>query len=214
MSLFDAPLHHNLSQASIHRASYDLRNIYHESLIRVKPDLAVTFVDNHDTQPLQSLEEFTEQWFKPHAYALILLRKEGYPCVFYADLYGARYSGKNKDGVDCDIELPPLGNLPALLELRKNYAYGEQEDYFDDPNCVGWVRKGSADRPGSGFAALLCNHSSCGSVKKMLVGADKAMKHYYDFLGNEKGTITVDEEGYGYFPVGPSSVSVWVIKNE
>ena len=32
-----------------------------------------------------------EPWFKPLAYALILLRREGYPCIFYADYYGAEY---------------------------------------------------------------------------------------------------------------------------
>jgi Predicted membrane protein len=27
-------------------------------------------------------------WFKPLAYAVILLRKDGLPCVFYGDLFG------------------------------------------------------------------------------------------------------------------------------
>jgi hypothetical protein len=40
---------------------------------------AVTLVDNHDTQPLQALEAPVEDWFKPIAYAFILLRKDGYP---------------------------------------------------------------------------------------------------------------------------------------
>jgi alpha-amylase len=51
-------------------------------------------VSNHDTQPLQSLESVVEAWFKPLAYALILLRKDGYPCVFAADYYGAEYKDK------------------------------------------------------------------------------------------------------------------------
>ena len=50
--------------------------------------MAVTFVDNHDSEPGQALESFIEDWFKPLAYALILLRKEGLPCVFYGDYYG------------------------------------------------------------------------------------------------------------------------------
>ena len=40
---------------------------------------------------LQALESWVEPWFKPLAYALILLRREGYPCVFYPDYYGAEY---------------------------------------------------------------------------------------------------------------------------
>ncbi|MDI8752022.1 hypothetical protein MJH54_31455, partial [Salmonella enterica subsp. enterica serovar Montevideo] len=41
---------------------------------------------NHDTQPLQALEAPVEPWFKPLAYALILLRENGVPSVFYPDL--------------------------------------------------------------------------------------------------------------------------------
>nr|WP_308215307.1 hypothetical protein [Sinobaca sp. H24] len=43
---------------------------------------AVTFVDNHDSQPEESLESWVEEPFKQSAYALILLREDGYPCVF------------------------------------------------------------------------------------------------------------------------------------
>ena len=89
MSLFDASLHHNLCAASLAGNSYNLSEIFNETLVSVKPLLAVTVVDNHDTQPLQSLEAPVEKWFKPLAYALILLREAGYPCVFYPDLYGA-----------------------------------------------------------------------------------------------------------------------------
>ncbi len=60
----------------------DLTSILDNSLVQVKPELAVTVVDNHDTQPLQSLEAPVEAWFKPHSYAITLLREEGYPCIF------------------------------------------------------------------------------------------------------------------------------------
>lgn len=46
----------------------------------------MTLVANHDTQPLQALEAPVEAWFKPLAYALILLRENGVPSVFYPDL--------------------------------------------------------------------------------------------------------------------------------
>ena len=38
------------------------------------------------------MESFVEDWFKPMAYALILLRREGYPCVFYGDYKGIPHS--------------------------------------------------------------------------------------------------------------------------
>ena len=213
MSLFDAPLHHNISIASVEKEKYDLRNIFTDSLVAVRPGLAVTFVDNHDTQPLQSLEEFTEQWFKPHGYALILLRKDGYPCVFYPDLYGTRYSGKNKDGIDCEVELPVLDCLRALLQLRKQFAYGEQVDYFDDPHCIGWVRKGDSEIRGSGCAVILSNHTAP-MQKTMNVGQQFAGKCFRDFLQHHKTTITINDDGSAVFPVQAASVSVWVIDSE
>ena len=48
------------------------------------PEKAVTFVDNHDTQPCQSLESWVEPWFKPLAYAHTVTAGESgwaeFPC--------------------------------------------------------------------------------------------------------------------------------------
>jgi alpha-amylase len=210
MSLFDAPLHHNLSEASILKEKYDLRKIFHESLVAVRPELAVTFVDNHDTQPLQSLEEYTEQWFKPQAYALILLREKGYPCVFYADLYGTRYYGKDKEEKECDVTILALTDLPALMTLRKEVAYGEQEDYFDNANCIGWTRKGIKERPRSGCAVLISNNPAVRYNKRMNMGNEFASAVFHDYLGNETQRVRLDKNGVGEFWVQPASVSVWV----
>ena len=65
-----------------------MSRLFEGTLVGARPDLAVTFVDNHDTQPGQSLESWVDGWFKAAAYGLILLRAYGYPCVFYGDLYG------------------------------------------------------------------------------------------------------------------------------
>ena len=76
--------------------NYDLRQIFDNTLVQHQPALAVTLVENHDSQPLQSLESIVEAWFKPLAYALILLREAGYPCIFYGDYYGANYQDRGK----------------------------------------------------------------------------------------------------------------------
>jgi len=207
MSLFDAPLHHNIVQASIQGDQFDLRNIFNDTLVSVKPHLSVTFVDNHDTQPLQSLEEYTQFWFRQHAYALILLRENGYPGVFYPDMYGASYIDNNKENQPCNVELAPLVELPALMELRRDYAYGEQTDYFDDANCIGWVRHGVAEREKSGCVVLLTNGK--GNTKRMFVGEQYAGKKYRDFLRRHED-IVIDEDGYGAFRVNDGSVAVWI----
>lgn len=65
-----------------------MRTIFDNTLTKDNPAKSVTFVDNHDSQPGQSLESWVQGWFRQLAYALILLRQEGYPCVFYGDWYG------------------------------------------------------------------------------------------------------------------------------
>ena len=67
-----------------------MRTIFDGTLTQDNPTRSVTFVDNHDTQPEQSLESWVPDWFKPIAYALILLRQDGYPCIFYGDYYGRK----------------------------------------------------------------------------------------------------------------------------
>ena len=54
---------------------FDLANYSISFPIKERPDLAVTFVDNHDTEPGQALFSYVQDWFKPLAYALTLLRK-------------------------------------------------------------------------------------------------------------------------------------------
>jgi len=210
MSLFDASLHHNFVNASNGGKDYDLTGIFKDTLTAEKPLLSVTVVGNHDTQPLQALEAPVEQWFKPLAHALILLRENGYPCVFYTDLYSATYKDKGHDGKEYEIFLPACENLDKLLMARKLFAYGGQRDYFDHANCIGWTREGEEEHPGSGCAVLLSNGDE--GFKKMEIGKVHAGKIFIDFLGKHPGEATIDAEGWGEFSVGPGSVSVWVEK--
>ena len=101
--LFDVNLHYNFARAGEDGKHFDLSTIFNNTLVKDHPALAVTLVSNHDTQPLQSLESVVEAWFKPLAYAMILLRKDGYPCVFAADYYGAHYKDTGKDGNEYEI---------------------------------------------------------------------------------------------------------------
>ena len=210
LSLFDAGLHHNFFIASNAGKAYDLREILKNCLVDVQPTLAVTLVDNHDTQPLQTLEAPVKIGFKPLAYALILLRQAGYPCVFYPDLYGAHYVGKGKDDKDAEVWLEKCPNLDKLLTARKQYAYGTQRDYFDAQNCIGWTREGTEENAGSGCAVVLSNADE--ATKKMEMGAAHAGKTFIDYLGGRQEEVTIDASGWGEFPVSGETVSVWVPK--
>ena len=55
MSLFDVPLHYHFYDASISAGNYDLSKIFENTLVQKEPYKAVTFVDNHDTEPRPSL---------------------------------------------------------------------------------------------------------------------------------------------------------------
>lgn len=208
MSLFDSSLQHNLHTASRQGADYDLRTIFDETLTLADPLHSVTVVDNHDTQPLQQLEAPVEEWFKPIAYALILLRENGYPCVFAPDLFGAHYIDKDKEGNDQEIFLNKVAKIEELLKARQYFAYGPQTDYFDDANCIGWVRGGNEEH--AGCAVVLSNKDAC--TKPMEVGAHLAGRAFYDYLGWFQERIVIDENGWGNFPVPAGNVSVWTLE--
>lgn len=206
MSLFDSSLHNNFHTASNEGGEYDLRRIFDHTLTDVDPLHSVSIVDNHDTQPLQDLEAPVETWFKPLAYALILLREKGYPCVFYPDLYGATYKDNDKEGNEQEIFLDKVDGIEGLLKARKENAYGVQRDYFEDANCLGWIREGDDEH--QGCAVVLSNKDAY--EKPMEMGERYIGKTFYDLLGRSEEKIEIREDGWADFPVPAGNVSVWI----
>ena len=210
MSLFDAPLQENFHIASSIGKDFDLRTIFDNTLLQTRPELAVTLVENHDTQPLQALESPVATWFKPLAYALILLREAGYPCVFFPDLFGATYTGKDEEGNEKKIIIDLCPNLENLIHLRKLYSYGLQVDYFKNENLIGWIRKGSEEFKNSGCAVVLSS-AEPGSIR-MEIGRDFAGKKMSDALSNCQDSVVIDQDGYGDFSTLGGNVSVYITK--
>lgn len=197
MSLFDVSLHYNFYKASCDAERYDLRTIFRNTLVEHEPWYAVTFVDNHDTQPGQMLQSWVRGWFKPLAYALTLLRRDGLPCVFYGDLYGLCADEGNHIPAAA-----PVDGLQMLLLARKEYAYGGQRDYFDSANLVGWTREG-------GMAVVMSNHID-GSIW-MEIGEPGQI--FTDLTGSCSGEVIINADGWGEFRTRGRSVSVWVRKD-
>ncbi|MEL6399151.1 MAG: alpha-amylase [Cyanobacteria bacterium J06626_4] len=209
LNLFDAPLHHNFYKASKAGGHYDMRRLFDGTLMQELPLFAVTLVENHDTQPLQALESVVEAWFKPLAYAIILLREQGYPCVFYADYYGAHYKDQAPDGNVYEIWMDShRWILDRLLFARKNFAYGPQYDYLDHFNTIGWTRLGTEHHPYA--LAVILSDGPSGS-KWMEVG--KRHKVFFDITGHIKDPIYTNEHGWAEFRCNGGSVSVWVEQN-
>ena len=210
MNLFDCSLQLHLHTASHSEEPYDLRTIFEDTLVGVMPDKAVTFIDNHDTQPLQALEAPVAYWFKPIAYALILLRAGGTPCVFYPDLFGAHYTDKGGDEQEHEIFLDKVEGIEALLKIRQQHAYGTQRDYFDEPHCIGWTREG--DETHDGCAVVVSNHE--GGHVSMAIGQRYAGQQFYDQLGHSEEIVVVDEAGVGVFSAPAKGVGVWLPKHK
>jgi len=198
-AFFDVPLHSNFHQASKEGSLYDLRKILHNTLAKTRPGDAVTFVDNHDTVEGQSVQSWVGSNFKVQAYALILLRGEGYPCVFYGDLY------PNEECYDEAVAL----SLRLLIDVRKRFAYGPKEDYFQDRHCIGFVRKGDSGH--RGCAVVLSNQSPVerDDTHMITMNVGTESKAYRSFL-EPHGVVEITAEGWGLFSCLPNQVQVWV----
>ncbi|TKW57174.1 Glucan 1,4-alpha-maltohexaosidase [Colletotrichum tanaceti] len=211
-SLYDVPLMYHIARLSWHDGT-DLRDVFKNTLVEQRPDNAVTFIRNHDTQKGQAMDTSICKEFMPLAYSLLLLRREGHPCVFFGDLYG--------------IGLPhpeaPVEGLPDLLLARKLYAHGRQDDYFDRRDCVGWVRRGSDERPDG--LALVMSWSKAEDPDtrlRMDVGLAHAGEVWTDVLARararalapepapEPEPVTIDENGFGLFRCRRNSMACFV----
>lgn len=197
-ALVDVGLHMSFFNASHQGKDFDLTHIFKGSLVASRPDLAITFVENHDTQRGQALESTVEDWFKPLAYGLILLRQEGKPCLFYGDYYGI--SGDFAQASFKEV-------LDKLTLLRKEAVYGEQVDYFDHANCIAWTCLGDEEHPHP-LAVILSNGDE--GWKHVEIGQDFVGQTFVDYLGHCSEKVVVAEDGWLDIKVETGSISAWV----
>ncbi|MDD4778348.1 MAG: alpha-amylase [Fermentimonas sp.] len=197
LDLFDVVLHYNFRICSLDGPGFDMSKIFDDTIVEKYPELAVTYVNNHDSH-LHDDDLYVLDWFKPLAYALILLRKDGYPCIFFGDYFGIE--GPNpRDGQQWVID--------QLLDVRREFAYGDQEDYFDHESIIAWIRRGDEKNP-DGCVVIMSNDEA--GDKRIFVGTDYSGSAWYDKLGNIKEEIIIGEDGHANFPVGGGSVSVYL----
>lgn len=214
---YDSPLLYNFSRISedVRRGSKnaDLRTILRDSLLEVRPQSAVTLVTNHDTQSGQTSYTPMMPELKALYYAFILLRQDGYPCVFWGDLYGTK--GPKAEPPACGVSDGKGGMrslLPDLVLARRLFAYGEQTEYFDAMSCIGWTRAGTDHRPGCAVVISI-GPTDKYTVKKMAIGNPEEV--YMDVVANhgQRAEVTIDAKGNGVFPCKGMSASVFVRKD-
>ncbi len=192
MTLFDFPLHFNMRAASRADGGFDMRRIFDGTLVAADPEMAVTFVDNHDTFHVGGGEPIADA-FRAQAYALILLRAAGYPCLFYPDFRPN----------DARAPLQPL--LDVLLAARRDFAYGAQTDYIDDPDVIGWTRAGDDDHPRA-LAVVLTDGPA--GVKRM--ATTRPNRSFHELTGISAVMVATDGEGWGDFACPAGAITVWV----
>jgi alpha-amylase len=200
MHLFDVPLHYNFHHASRAGSGYDMGSILNNTLVKENPTLAVTLVENHDTQPLQSLETVVEAWFKPLAYAVILLRDEGYPCVFIADYDGANYEDNGR-------QISMVSHkwmIDLFMDARQKHTFGQRRDYFDHWHTIGWTYGGDSEH--KSMAVVMTNAGD--DTKWMETGRPNTT--YRDLTRHIDESVRTNEWGWAPFRTLGGKVSVWV----
>jgi alpha-amylase len=197
IKIFDFPLQHKFVEASKKGKEFDLTKLFENTLVTTDPEMAVTFVNSHDSQPREDDHSYVADWFQPLAYAITLLRKEGYPLVFHADYYGYQ-SPQHTHAGHRDL-------INVLLKARRAYNWGDQHDYFDHPNCVAWVRTGNTEHPGC-MVVILSN----GDDGRKRIQTPVKNAKFTDITDTCKDPIQTDNEGQAEFYCRGGKVSVWV----
>ena len=190
-SLFDVPLHYIFNDMSNGNGAWDMRGLQFAGFTEANGALSVSFVDNHDTDQSGGALYSPVSNLKMLAYAYILTREKGYPCVFYRDYY--------------EYGLGP--QIKQLIAIRKTNAYGAANEYtsVNDANVYAYSRAGDATH--MGLLELLNDDGASASkgITTPFVNATLT-----DATGNNAGTVTTNASGYGVFPVGARSYAVWV----
>jgi alpha-amylase len=219
ISLFDFPLRFLFGNASWQGESFDLRALNANTLMAEQPSKAVTFVENHDYQFGRGFNSHVQEWFKPLAYAFILLRDQGYPCLFFPDYYGS-HNKNNHQGQPSGREY-----LDLLLKLRKQFALGE-ERFYADRNIAGWVRMGGVPGAKGAMSVVINNSVSVKSIEmntgrfnkrfyhlatiKLKDNQFVVIKNRYDLYGDKAEGLSTDQDGWADFLADGGTASIWI----
>ena len=101
------------------------------------------------------------------------------------------------------------GKLARLVAARKRFAYGQQKDYLDAADCVGWTRIGHKSKSNGAGLAVIMTNSWDRKSKRMFVGQRHAGEKWRDILGWEDREVSIDSKGFGTFSVGHRAVGIW-----
>jgi alpha-amylase len=165
------------------------------TLTREQPVLSVPFVHSHDDQPPahggEYRGEYIGDWFISQAYAMILLRDEGYPMVSNVDL------------------LHHSNLIRRYMLARGDCTWGRRHDCFDHNNTVGWSFSGSYGYDNS-MAVVMTN----GVDGTKWLPTQRPNTGYRDLTEALEHEIVTNEYGWAEFQCPTRGTSVWVEANK
>ena len=97
------------------------------------------------------------------------------------------------------------------MYIRREFAYGEQDMYYESDKLLGFVRHG--DENHNKKLAVLISTGDMATLR-MFVGEEEAGKIYKEYTGDNLNEVTIDDEGFGEFEVGPGTITCWSEKDE
>jgi alpha-amylase len=193
-TFFDVPLHYALAAMSDGEGAYDMRDLRFAGFSEIHGSAAVTFVDNHDTvHEGGSLYSPVGPAWKGLAYAYVLTRSHGQPCLFYPDLY--------------EPDDPTLSDdLRRLVAIRLEHAHGKGWEHDEtDHDVYVYSRRGDDAHAG---LLLLMNDGDDEATREVASFFPSAA--LVDATGHVAGEVVTDAEGKGDFAVPGRGYSIWV----
>jgi alpha-amylase len=182
-SLFDFPLHKVFAEALNPNGPGDLRTLRFAGFTELNGPLSVSFVDNHDTD-----RSFAVVNQKMLAYAYLLMRDKGYPCVFYKDYY--------EYGLGSQIK--------QLLQIRRDHAHGPSWEHEESDSDV-YLYSRAGDAQHRGLLLVLCDQNAT----PRQVRTPFANARLRDLTGNQTSEVVTDHLGNGTIPLTAHSYSTW-----
>ncbi|MGM0502783.1 MAG: alpha-amylase [Bacillota bacterium] len=193
LQVFDFPLRDSFIK--LRDGDLDLRWFGDKGLVNQSgyQDKAVTFVDNHDTDRDDEHKAISNR--KMQAYAYILMRESGLPCVYWKDYY--IWGLKEK--------------LDKLIEARHKFAYGPgYESNTNDYNTYSYIREGKIEIDNSGLVMMITQSEEGGLITKE-INSCQANTVFHDYTGNVDGKVITDDKGVGEFKVQATADKGWSI---